>query len=217
MKRLKLSRLQLAVHILAWALLAWLAWDYFAGNLTVNPIQAATQRTGKIALIMLVLSLSCTPLNTLSGWRQALTVRRTLGLYAFLFATTHFLIFSGVDFRFNLEYLKPEIVEKRYIFVGLASLTILFLLAVTSFRWWKKTLGRNWKRLHQLVYLASGLVILHYAWAKKGDIFRLQGDILQPFLFGLLVALLLILRIPVVRSFVSKLRWRVIAPIFIKI
>ena len=210
MKRLKLNWLQLAVHIRAWSLVVWLVWDYFTGNLTVNPIQAATQRTGKIALIMLVLSLSCTPLNTLFGWRQALATRRILGLYAFLFATTHFLIFSGVDFQFNWDYLKPEILEKRYIIVGLASLSILFLLAVTSFRWWKKRLGRNWKRLHRLVYLASGLVILHYAWAKKGDIFRLQGDILQPLFFGILVAMLLILRIPVVRSAVSKLRWRLI-------
>ena len=210
MFRLKFTPLQWAVHALAWTLLAWLVWDYYTGNLTVNPIQAATQRTGKIALIMLVLSLSCTPLNTLFGWRQALTVRRPLGLYAFLFAATHFVIFTGVDYQFNWEYLKPEILEKRFIFVGLASLTILFMLAVTSFRWWEKRLGKNWKRLHRLVYLAGGLVILHYAWAKKGDIFRLKGDILQPLLFGLLVTLLLILRIPMVRSFVSKLRWKII-------
>ena len=71
-----------------------------------------------------------------------------------------------------------------------------------------KRLGKKWKLLHRLVYLAAPLVILHYAWAQKGDIFRLQGDILGPVGFGIVVAVLLILRIPVVRGFFSNLRAR---------
>ena len=75
--------LRIAVHAAAWGLAGWLVFDALTGNLTVNPIQAATQRTGKTALIFLLLSLACTPLNSLFGWKQALKVRRTLGLYAF--------------------------------------------------------------------------------------------------------------------------------------
>jgi sulfoxide reductase heme-binding subunit YedZ len=201
--------LRAAVHLTAWLLAAWLAWDYLNGNLTVNPIQAATQRTGKYALVFLVLSLSCTPLNTLFGFRPAISVRRTLGLYAFLFAASHFLMFAGVDFRFDWGLLKLELVEKRYVLVGAAALTILSALALTSFRWWMKRLGKNWKRLHRLVYLASLLVIVHFAWAKKGDLLRLQGDILQPLAFGALILVLLVLRLPAARRAFSGLRQRV--------
>ncbi len=205
-KSLKLTPLQIAVHLLAWGLAAWLAWDYFTGNLTVNPIQAATQRTGKAALVLLVLSLACTPLNTIFGWRQLLNVRRALGLYAFLFAAAHFIIFVGIDYEFNWEYLKADLLDKRYIFVGAAALLILAALALTSFRWWMKRMGKKWKLLHRLVYLAGLLVIIHYAWARKGDIFRLQGDILQPLFFGVVVLILLALRIPAIRRAISSKR-----------
>ena len=204
--RLKLTPLQILVHLLAWGLVAWLAWDAWTGNLTVNPIQAAEQRTGKYALVLLVLSLACTPLNTLFGFRQALTVRRLLGLYAFMFAATHFAIFIWIDYGFDWEFIRLEIIDKRFILVGATALTILTLLAATSFQWWMKRLGKRWKSLHRLVYLAAPLVVLHYAWARKGDLFRLQGDILQPLAFGVVVGLLLLARLPALRKRAVRLR-----------
>ncbi len=120
----------------------------------------------------------------------------------------HFLIFNWVDFGFDWSLLRREYLERRYVFVGLAAGVLLLALAATSFRWWMKRLGKKWKALHRLVYLAAPLVILHYAWAQKGDIFRLQGDILGPLGFGIGVAVLLILRIPPVRGFFSNLRAR---------
>jgi sulfoxide reductase heme-binding subunit YedZ len=206
MPRLKLTPLQILVHLFAWGLAAWLAWDAWTGNLTVNPIQAAEQRTGKYALVLLVLSLACTPLNTLFGFRQAITVRRSLGLYAFLFAAAHFTVFIWLDYGFNWEFLLAEIIDKLFIIVGAVALIILTLLAATSFQWWMKRLGKRWKNLHKLVYLAAPLVVLHYAWARKGDIFRLQGDILQPLAFGIVVILLLLTRLPALRKRAVKLR-----------
>lgn len=208
MTRIKLTPLQMVVHLSAWALAAGLVWAYFTGNLTVNPIQALTQRTGKFALVFLVLSLACTPANILFGFRQALKVRRALGLYAFGFALSHLFILVGLDYGFDWSLLKLEILDKRYILVGLAAFSILLSLAVTSFRWWMKRLGKYWKWLHRLVYLAGLLVILHYAWAKKGDLFRLQGDTLQPFLFGVVVLVLLVLRLPWIRKQVVEARNR---------
>jgi sulfoxide reductase heme-binding subunit YedZ len=196
---MKINRWKLSVHAAALLLAGWLLFDYFTGNLTVNPIQAATQRLGKYALFFLVASLACTPLNTILGLRQALSVRRLLGLYAFLFAALHFGVFIGLDYQLDFRLLLEDIGLKRYVLVGLGALTILTAMAVTSFRWWMRRLGKNWKRLHRLVYLAGILVIIHYAWAAKGDIFRLQGDIWQPLLFGMTVLLLLVVRIPLVR------------------
>jgi len=204
----KFTPLQIIVHIGAWVPLLWLLWDNYTGNLTINPIQAATQRSGKYALVLLVLSLAATPANTLFGFRQALKVRRALGLYAFMYAAIHLTIFAGLDYGLDWGLLQGAIFEKRFVLVGLAAFLILLSLAATSFKSSMKRMGKNWKRLHKLVYLAGGLVIVHYAWSIKGDVFRLQGDIWQPLLFGLILAFLLFLRIPFVRKWFSGARQR---------
>ena len=206
--KLKITPLRAAAHTAAWLLSAWVIWDLFFNTMSINPIQTAMQHSGKIALIFLILTLACTPLNTLFGFPQALKLRRTLGLFTFMFAAFHFIIFVGIDYAFDWSLLKFEFYEKRFVILGLAAGTILALLAITSFKWWMKKLGNNWKRLHKFIYLAAGLVIVHYAWAKKGDLFSLQGDILGPLTFGLVLAFLLFMRIPAVRKFASSLRGR---------
>jgi sulfoxide reductase heme-binding subunit YedZ len=128
-----------------------------------------------------------------------------LGLYAFMFAVTHMLIFVGLDYGFNWNFLWLDLASKRYIWVGLLTLIILTLLAATSFQWWMRRLGKNWKRLHRLVYLAGALVVLHYAWSKKGDVLALQGDVIQPFAFGLAVCFCWV-RIPAVRQKATAFR-----------
>ena len=60
--------------------------------------------------------------------------------------------------------------------------------------------GKNWKRLHQLVYFIAPLAVLHYAWSKKGDIFSLSGDIIRPLIYGLIIAIFLTFRIPAIRK-----------------
>jgi sulfoxide reductase heme-binding subunit YedZ len=204
-KSWNITPLQIVVNIGAWIPLVWLVVQNSRDALGANPIQAATQLTGKTALVLLVQSLSCTPLNTLFNFKQALKVRRALGLYAFLYAAIHFTLFIGVDYGFNLEFLWADIRSKAYVWVGFTAGLILLALAITSFDWWKKQLKKNWKRLHRLVYLASLLVIVHYAWAKKGNVFQLQGDIVQPLLFGLFVLVLLLVRIPVVKQFTRQI------------
>jgi len=205
MKKFNFTSLQIITHIAVWLPLIWFIIQYSSD---INPIQAFTQRTGKTALILLVLSLSCTPIITLFGLRQVGKIRRALGLYALMYAGIHFFTFIGLDYGFDWSLLKGAIFEKTYIVVGLSALLILSALGATSFRYWQKRLGKKWKRLHKLVYLVSGLVILHYGWAKKGDFLRLQGDIVGPVSFGLLIAFLLIMRIPAVRKWGSGLRSR---------
>jgi methionine sulfoxide reductase heme-binding subunit len=200
MPALRFTPYQWAAHIAALLLLSWTAFDYFSGRLGINPIQALTQRTGKLALIFLVLTLAVSPLVYFFRQRQALPARRTLGLYAAGFALLHFLTFVWLDFQFDWTFLQVEFIEKPYIWLGLSALSILLLLALTSTRAWMKRLGKNWKRLHRLIYLAGLLVVVHYAWAAKGEVLRLQGDILQPLFFGLAVALLLVLRLPGVKQ-----------------
>ena len=198
--------LKLIVHIAAISPLIWLIWAYSTNNLSVNPIQAATQFTGKYALIFLVITLAITPFYTLTGIRKVLPIRRMLGLYTFLYAAIHFFIFVGVDYSFQLSLVIPEIFAKRYTIIGLIAGFLLLALAITSFKWWMKYLGKNWKRLHQLIYLIAPLVVIHFAWARKGDILRLSGDVQQPLIFGAIVVILLIMRLPPVRKSLSSLK-----------
>jgi sulfoxide reductase heme-binding subunit YedZ len=200
--------LRIGVHAFGLAPLAYLGVCALTNQLTINPIQNVEQRLGHYALYMLVASLAITPLNTLFGWRQPLRHRRTLGLYAFFYACLHFTVFFGVDYFFDVREVLMLTIEKPYIWLGLSGLIILIALAVTSFRWWMKKMGVGWRSLHRTVYLAAIILVIHYAWAKKGNLATLSGDILQPLIFAIIVGILLILRIPPVRHWASGIRQR---------
>ena len=202
--------LQVAVHLYGWSALVLLLIDYFTGNLTANPIQALEQRTGRHAITLLVMALACTPLNNLFGWRELIKRRRALGLYAFLYATIHVIIFVDLDYGLAWSLILQTILEKPYIIVGVITFLMLIPLAFTSFSIWQKRLGKSWKKLHQLVYLIAPLAALHYAWGKKGDFFRLQGEIIRPLIYASIIILLLIMRLPQVRRAMAYARDRIV-------
>ena len=186
-------------HALALLPLARILFAAFTGGLSVNPIQDVEQRLGRAAIALLTAALAVTPAVTLSGWRRLGKLGRPIGLYAFGYAFLHFLAFVWLDFGFNGPLLLRELREKPYILLGLFALLILTALAVTSFRWWQRKLGKAWKRLHRLVYAAGVLAVLHYGLALKGDFFRLQGNVLIPALYGVGILILLAMRIPAVK------------------
>jgi len=193
------TRLQIATHVAALVPLAWLLWDAWNGDLTANPIQEVTFRTGRTALRLLVLSLAITPANTLFGWRRLIPLRRALGLYAFCYGFLHFLTFVVLDYGLDPVLLQEAILKKKYALVGFSAFLILLPLAITSTKGWQKRLGKRWKQIHKLAYLAAALVIVHFTWLVKADITR-------PIAYGIAVALLLTLRLPAVRQAVT--RWR---------
>ena len=201
--------LQIAMHVYAWSVLVFLIFDFFTGNLSANPIQELEQRTGRHAITLLVLSLACTPLNTLFKWPELLRRRRALGLYAFMYATIHVLIYMDLDYGLAWSFIVQDVIEKPRLIVGALAFLMLIPLAWTSFDIWKKRLGKKWKRLHQTVYVLAPIVVLHYAWSKKGDLFHLQGEIIRPLIYGLIVVLFLIFRIPQVRRWIVLLRDRI--------
>jgi methionine sulfoxide reductase heme-binding subunit len=202
--------LQIAVHVYAWSGLIHILYLFLTGHISANPIQDLEQRTGRHAITLLVMSLACTPLNNLFGWRELIKRRRALGLYAFMYATIHVTIFIDLDYGLAWSLIIQTILQKPYIVVGVISFLMLIPLAFTSFDIWKRRLKKNWKRIHQTIYLIAPLVILHYAWGKKGDFFALRGDIIRPLIYGVVVAILLIFRIPPVRRALASLRDRIL-------
>ncbi len=201
--------LQISIHAGAWYPFAHLAFDFLAGNLSVNFIQDLQQRTGRAAITLLMVTLSCSPLNTLFQWREPLKRRRTLGLYTFMYATLHVINFVDLDYGLAWSLIIQTIFEKPYILVGMTTFLMLLPLALTSFDVWKQRLGKKWKQLHKLIYYIAPLAVLHYAWSKKGDIFTLSGDIIRPLIYALVLAILLVLRIPAVRRNLASLRSRI--------
>ncbi|MFH1185285.1 MAG: protein-methionine-sulfoxide reductase heme-binding subunit MsrQ [Chloroflexota bacterium] len=209
LKRLPYTPLQISVHVYALGELTWIAFDLFTGRLTANPLQAIQQRTGRLAITLLVLSLACAPLSNILGWRELIKRSRTLGLYAFMVAFLHVLIFLDLDNGLAWDFFVQTIVQKPYILFGMTTFLLLIPLAVTSFDIWKVRLGKNWKRLHQLVYLIAPIAVVHYVLSKKGNILSLQGDILRPLIYALVILLLLVLRLPAIRRFIASQRNRI--------
>ncbi len=183
-------------------------YEWTTGTFSINPIQELEQRTGRHAITLLVLSLMCTPINTIFKWSEPIKRRRTLGLYAFLYATIHVIIFVDLDYGLAWSLIAQTVLQKPYIVVGVLTFLALIPLAFTSFDIWKKRMGKNWKRLHQLVYFIAPLAVLHYAWSKKGDLFSLSGDIIRPLIYGLVLAIFLTFRIPAIRKAFASFRPR---------
>jgi sulfoxide reductase heme-binding subunit YedZ len=176
------------------------AWDWQVGNLSINPIDDLTDRTGGTAINLLLLSLAVTPVQTVTGWHSLAPLRKLLGLWAFAYAVIHLLIFVGLDYGFDWRLIWLDgLPTKLYILAGLAALLILTPLAITSTRGWMKRLGKWWKRLHRLVYLAGILAVVHYIWVAKVA----YG---APTVYAVILALLLAARIPWVRTRLAQLR-----------
>ena len=159
--------LRVATHVGSLIPGLMLGWDTATGGLSVDPVRDLTQRTGKDAFVLLVLSLAVGPAVRLTGLRILSPLARTLGIYAFGYATLHLLMFVGVDFGFRGDLIVDGVLEKRFALIGLAAFIILLVLTVTSTAGWARRLGPLWKRIHRLVYVAGALATLHYLWAVK--------------------------------------------------
>ena len=161
--------------------LCWLAWHEQLG---VNPVETLSHLTGDWSLRFLLLTLAITPLRQISGWNALIKFRRMLGLFAFFYVCLHFSVYLVFDQFFDLNSIIEDVAKRPYITVGFAGWLLLVPLAVTSTSGMMKRLGRNWQRLHRLVYLTGALGVLHYLWLVK-------TDHTEPLLYAGILALLL--------------------------
>jgi len=200
MNKPRFTPLQIAMHVYAWSVIIILLFKFFIDGFSANPIQDLERATGRHAITMLVLSIACTPLNTVFKWSEPLKRRRALGLYALFYATIHFIIYLDLDYGLAWNLIIPEVLQKPRLIVGFLALLLMIPLGITSFDIWKQRLGKNWKQLHKIVYWIAPLAVLHYVWSKKGNLLSLQGEVLKPALYGLAVIIFLILRLPAIRK-----------------
>jgi sulfoxide reductase heme-binding subunit YedZ len=180
---------------------AHLIWRAFNGDLTADPLVEVTNDTGIWTLRFVVLTLALTPVRRLTGWNTLARFRRMIGLFAFFYGSLHFATyvvgdrFASLDFpdgfialstlRNLLASIWEDIAERPYITVGFIAFVSMIPLALTSTTGWIRRLGgRNWQRIHRLVYLTGIAGVTHYWW-------RVKADTLHPAVYAFIVVLLL--------------------------
>jgi sulfoxide reductase heme-binding subunit YedZ len=155
--------------------LGYLIWAAFTDNLTANPISEITLETGTWTLRFLVITLCITPLRRISGWNEAIKFRRMLGLFAFFYGSLHFTTYLWLDQFFDLSSIAKDVWKRPFITVGFSGFVGMVPLALTSTDGWIRRLGgKNWQRLHRLIYVSATCGVVHYWWLVKADIQRPQ-------------------------------------------
>ncbi len=187
------GRVVLGLKMVLWlgalAPAAWLVAAIFRGWLGANPIEKLTHVTGMTTLVLLLVTLSVTPVRRITGWNPVIRLRRPLGLFAFFYALTHFIIWFVFYNVVNFGYMMEDIAERPFITVGFAAFLILIPMAITSTKGWIRRLGKRWSTIHKGIYVAGALGVIHFYWLVKADK-RL------PVLLGVCLLVLLALRLP---------------------
>lgn len=168
--------------------LAWLGFRAATGGLGANPIAEVLNQLGLWALVVLLASLTCTPIHIVTRWAYPLRLRRLLGLEAFLYAALHFTTYLALDQQLDFAAIWQDILKRKFMTIGFAAFVLLIPLAVTSTKGMVKRLGfPRWKRLHRLVYLAAALAVVHFIW-------RVKSDLRQPLIYAFVLGVLLLVR-----------------------
>ena len=169
--------------------LVLLSRDWYADSLGANPVEYFLRTTGVLTLIFLILSLAVTPLRKIFGWNQLIKLRRKLGLFAFFYGCVHLITYSIFDKGLAIGAIVSDVWERPFIAFGMTAFAILVPLGVTSTNGMIKRLGgKNWQRLHRLVYAAGILGVVHFFLIQKSD-FR------YPIIFGSVLLILLLYRL----------------------
>jgi len=178
---------------------AWLVYRVFANQLGANPAETLIRTTGEWTLRFICIVLAVTPLTVISNTPMLLRFRRMLGLFVYFYVVTHLLSYSWFDMGFDVLEIAKDIATRTFILVGFAAFVLLTPLAATSFNTAIRAMGlKRWRLLHQLVYVISGLGLLHFFWMRAG-----KNDFAEVFMYAAFIALLLVWRL---QQFIKK-KW----------
>jgi sulfoxide reductase heme-binding subunit YedZ len=198
MKRSILIPLKVLTWLACLAPLAILVWGAITNTLGPDATARLTFSTGSTTLNLLTISLAITPVRKLIpqlNW--LIKFRRLLGLFAFFYGTLHLATYVALYAGFSVPYMIDDVTKRKFIFIGVLAWLLLLPLALTSTNWAIRKLGgKNWNRLHKLVYLAVICGVIHYWWQVK-------PGVLAPMSITIIVAVLLLAR-PVLDSWQKR-------------
>ena len=188
---------KIAIFLAALLPLAALAWRGFHDGLGANPIEVITHTTGDWTLRLILTTLAVTPLRKLTRQYWLIGVRRELGLFAFFYGLLHFTTYIWLDKFFDLHEMIKDVYKRPFITAGFTAFVLLIPLAVTSTAGWIRRLGgKNWQRLHRLIYVSAIVGVIHYIWLVK-------ADVRKPLQYAFVLSLLLLYR---VGAWIARLR-----------
>lgn len=177
---------KVALFLLCLVPLGILVWRALHNDLTANPIEFITHRTGDWTLRFVVITLAITPVRKILRIPQLIRFRRMLGLFAFFYACLHFGTWIGLDKFFDWSEMWKDVQKRRFITVGFTGFVLLIPLAITSTSGWIRRLGgKRWQRLHRAIYLTAMAGVIHFYWLVKSDVRR---PLRYAFLVGILLA-----------------------------
>ena len=189
MNRLRISKT--LIFFAALVPLGRLVWKAWHGLLGANPIEVITHSTGDWTLILVLTTLAITPLRQITRQYWLIGVRRMIGLFAFFYAVLHFTTYIWLDKFFDLHEITKDIGKRRFIMVGFTAFVLLIPLAITSTAGWIRRLGgKNWQRLHRLIYVTAICGVVHYIWLVK-------ADLRKPLEYAFVLSILLLYRVGV--------------------
>ena len=151
--------------------LALLGWNAYQGQLGANPIERITHWTGDCTLVFLLITLAFTPVRKLTGQLWLIRFRRMVGLFAFFYGTLHLMTYVWLDKFFDVHEMLTDIAKRKFITAGMTGFFLMIPLAFTSTQGWIRRLGgKNWTRLHRLIYFSAIAGVVHYIWLVKADL-----------------------------------------------
>ncbi|MDT3311471.1 protein-methionine-sulfoxide reductase heme-binding subunit MsrQ [Pseudomonas sp. rhizo66] len=189
-------RIGVFIAAAVWPML-WL-YQALGDLLGPDPGKVLVDRLGLGTLVLLLITLSMTPMQKLTGWAGWIAVRRQLGLWCFAYVVLHLCSYMAFILGFDWSQLAVELRKRPYIIVGALGFLGLLALAVTSNRYSQRRLGSRWKKLHRLVYVILGLGLLHMLWIVRADLEEWA-------IYAFVGAVLLVLRIPPVMRRIPRL------------
>lgn len=194
--RFSVWRLSVFIAAAIWPLY-WLyeAWSFALGP---DPGKVLVDRLGLGALILLLSTLSMTPMQRLTGWPGWIAVRRQLGLWCFFYVVLHLCAYLIFVLGLDWSQLGVELLKRPYIIVGSLGFVCLLALAVTSNRYSQRRLGIRWKKLHRLAYVVLGLGLLHMLWIVR-------ADLKEWVIYAVIGGVLMLMRLPVVKRRITRL------------
>ena len=159
----------------------------FSGGLGANPVEFVLRWLGTWTLVALMTTLAITPLRWVTGWAWLVRLRRMLGLYAFFYGTLHVTSYVWIDHFFNWPEILTDIAKRPYLTFGFLAYVLMIPLALTSTNAMVRRLGgRNWQRLHRLVYAVGVLGVMHFWYHKLA-----KNDLAEPTIYALVLGALL--------------------------
>ena len=149
--------------------LLW-AYQFFTGNLGVNPIEKLMDELGLMALRLIIITLMITTLSNIKPLKSIVVLRRMIGLFAFYYVCLHFSTYIVLDHFLDMQFIIQDIIKRPFITFGFISFLFLIPLASTSTNNMIKRLGfKLWKKIHYLIYPVAILASMHFYVLVRAD------------------------------------------------